>query len=162
MERATCPKCGGGGSSPNGELSLFTHSYRLDSKQLPGAKVKYVGIESKANDPITFSDFTRFNFGGGGMSATGIRDKGGFTVVPMDAPKGRTKLCVSLAVKEEQAPPPKFRLIAVDAENKRHEPQWSNAASAGGNGTTIITMVSEFDVSIDKVRALVVQKDAQK
>jgi hypothetical protein len=95
----------GAGSSPNAGLSVFTNNFILNANELSAAKVQYIGIETKTTLWTPFEDFAQFNFGGGGTSGTGIRDKGGFTVVPMEAPKGRTKLCVSFAVKEERATP---------------------------------------------------------
>src|SRR5262245_40794877 len=44
---------------------------------------------------IKWEDQTQFNFAGGVVSGTGVRDKGGFTVVMMEADKAQTKLAVS-------------------------------------------------------------------
>ena len=84
-------------------MSLFTKYYLLDAKELPAAKVAYLGIEAETIVPKDFEDFAQWKFGrGGGVHATGIKDKGGFTVVPMEAPKGHTKICLSFALNEEQ------------------------------------------------------------
>jgi RNA polymerase sigma factor (sigma-70 family) len=106
-----------------------------------------------------FEDFAQFKFGGGGVSATGIRGKGGFTVVPLEAVAGGSKLCVSLAVKEEQQLSAEdFRVVAVDAAGKRYPPTAEPGVSAGGNGITVITVVTEFNLSMDKIDSLVIQR----
>jgi hypothetical protein len=109
-----------------------------------------------------FEDLVQFNYGGGIVSGTGIKDKGGFTVVTLEAvptAPTSTKLSVSFAVKEdEQRTASDFRVIAVDANGKQKEADVENKASAGGNGATIITLVSEFSLSSDKIDSLVVQQ----
>src|SRR5262245_44779168 len=42
-----------------------------------------------------YEDLAQLNFTGGSASGTGVRDKGGFTVVTVEADKTRTKLSVS-------------------------------------------------------------------
>jgi len=151
----------GGGSSPNAGNSLFTKNYVLDPKVLSAAKVQHVGIETKNLQWTAFEDFAQFGFGGGVIGATGMRDKAGFTVVPMNAPKGRTKLCVSLAVKVEGTPFD-YRVVAIDADNKRRDPQNASMASAGGIGSSIVTILSEFDLVMDAIKTLVVQRRKEK
>src|SRR5262249_35341145 len=145
----------GGGASANGNLSLFNHNYVLDAKELPAAKMAYLGIETSSgqDEAREYEDFAELHFsGGGGTSATGIRDKAGFTIVPMDAPRGHTKLCLSLALKEERGKrPPEFQVIAVDAASKRYESQDKGGMSAGGNGATVITMLLDYSLSSDRI-----------
>jgi RNA polymerase sigma factor (sigma-70 family) len=149
----------GGGSSPNAGLSLFTLNYVLDAKELPAEKVAYLGIEAETIVPKDFEDFAQWRFGGGGgVHATGIKDKGGCTVVPMEAPKGRTKICLSFALTGERAGVSDFRVMAVDADGKRHEAQGKGGVSAGGKGTAVITMVLEFSLGSEAIRDLVVQR----
>ena len=70
--------------------------------------------------PPRFEDRAEFKYGGGGVSATGIRGKGGYTVVPLEAVAGCTKLSVSFAVKEDQKRDVSdFRILAVDGNGKR-------------------------------------------
>jgi RNA polymerase sigma factor (sigma-70 family) len=152
----------GGGSSKNAGLSLFTLNYVLDAKDLPAAKVAYLGIEAETVIAKQFEDFAQWKFGGGGAHAIGIKDKGGFTVVPMEAPKGRAKLCLSFALAGERAGPSDFRVMAVDADGKRHEAQGKGGVSAGGKGTAVITMVLEFNLGSDAIRDLVVQRAKSK
>ncbi len=75
----------------------------------------------------------------------------------MEAAPGRSKLAVSFAVKEQDAPPD-FRVVAVDADGKRMQDSDGSTVSAGGNGTTVITVVSEFNLSGDKIDSLVIQQ----
>jgi hypothetical protein len=106
-----------------------------------------------------FEDLVQFNYPGGILSGTGIKDKGGFTVVTVEAVKGRIKLSVSFARKEEEKrTPTDFRVLAVDATGKRHEARTENKAGAGGNGIMVITLVSEFNLSNDKIDSLVIQQ----
>jgi hypothetical protein len=106
-----------------------------------------------------FEDLAQFNYGGGGVSGTGIRDKGGFTVVSMEAVAGRSKLSVSFAVKEDQQRTlSDFRVAVVDAAGKRHQASVENKVSAGGNGIEIFTFVLEFNLDRDKIDSLVIQQ----
>jgi hypothetical protein len=109
-----------------------------------------------------FEDLAQFKNSGGIVSGTGIRDKGGFTVVPMKATAGRSKLAVSLAVEEDpQGNGSDYRVVAVDGAGKRHYASVENYASAGGNGITVITVVSEFNLTMEKVDSLVIQQRAK-
>jgi hypothetical protein len=106
-----------------------------------------------------FEDLAQFNYGGGTVSGTGVRDKGGFTVVAMQAAAGRSKLSVSFAVKEEQQHTlSDFRVAVTDAAGKRHEPSVESKASAGGNGIMLFTFVLEFNLTSDKINSLVIQQ----
>jgi uncharacterized protein (TIGR03067 family) len=109
-----------------------------------------------------FVELAQFEYGGGIVSGTGIRDKGGFTVVPLEATAGHSRLAVSFAELERpQRAPAEFRVIAVDTEGNRHHPSVANMASAGGEGTTVFTIVSEFNVTPDRITLLVIQTRTQ-
>ena len=105
-----------------------------------------------------FEDLVQLNFGHGGVSGISVKDKGGFTVVPVETGKAQTRVAVSFALKEEEnRPTSDFKVIAVDAAGKRYEAKDHNEASAGGNGLTVVTLVSKFDLASDKISAWVVQ-----
>src|SRR5262245_15697565 len=81
-------------------------------------------LSTSAPPADKYEDLAEFHFAGGGVSGTGIRDTGGFTVVTVQADKTRTKLSVSFAFKEEEKrTADDFRIVAVDAAGKRHEAQ---------------------------------------
>jgi hypothetical protein len=110
-----------------------------------------------------YEDLAEFKFTGGSASGTGVRDKGGFTVVTVEADKTRTKLSVSFAFKgEENRTAADFRVVAVDAAGKRHEAKAESRVSAGGKGVVVITLVSEFSLVSDKIDALVIRQRADK
>jgi hypothetical protein len=110
-----------------------------------------------------FEDLTQFNFAGGVVSGTGVKDKGGFTVIPLEADKAQTKLAVSFALKEEEKRTlSDFRVIAVDAAGKRHEAKSQTGASASGKGVMVVTLVAGFDLASDKVDTLVIQQRERK
>jgi hypothetical protein len=110
-----------------------------------------------------YEDLAEFLFAGGNASGTGVRDKGGFTVVTVEANKTRTKLSVSFAFKEEdKRTASDFRIVAVDAAGKRHEAKAESRVSAGGKGVMVITLVSEFNLGSDKIDALVIRQRADK
>ncbi len=109
-----------------------------------------------------FEDLAQFNYGGGMVSGTGIRDKGGFTVVSLEAVAGCSKLAVSFAVKEDQRRTlSDFRVVVVDAAGKRHHASAENKVYAGGNGIMVFTYVSEFNLARDKIDSLVIQQRAR-
>ena len=109
-----------------------------------------------------YEDLAEFHFAGG-VSGTGIRDKGGFTVVTVQADKTRTKLSVSFAFKEEEKrTADDFRIVAVDAAGKRHEAQAESRVSAGGQGVVVVTLLSEFSLGSDKIDALVIRQRVDK
>src|SRR5262249_47657276 len=109
-----------------------------------------------------YEDLAEFHFAGGGVSGTGIRDTGGFTVVTVQADKTRTKLSVSFAFKEEKRTADDFRIVAVDAAGKRHEAQAESRVSAGGKGVVVVTLLSEFSLGSDKIDALVIRQRVDK
>ena len=112
--------------------------------------------------PPRFEDRAEFKYGGGGVSATGIRGKGGYTVVPLEAVAGCTKLSVSFAVKEDQKRDVSdFRILAVDGNGKRTAARAESKVSAGGDGIMIVTLVSEFNLDGDKIDSLVIQQRAR-
>lgn len=143
----------------------YLHRKRLDEpleKLVAEAEGKKAGAERAAPRADTFEDLAQFNHGGGIVSGTGIRDKGGFTVVSLEAAAGSSKLAVSWAVKEEQRRTlADFRVIVVDAVGKRHHASTESKASAGGNGITVFTFVTEFNLSSDKIASLVIQQRVQ-
>ncbi len=104
-----------------------------------------------------FEDLAQFDYSRGGVLATGIAGTGGFTVVDMGATAGRFKVAVSFAMKD-QPTPPEFRVVAVDVNGKRIQGVPGGAVSAGGNGITVVTAVSEFDLGGAKIESLVIQK----
>jgi hypothetical protein len=115
-----------------------------------------------ASQAETFEDLAQFHFGGGVVSATGIKNKGGFTVVPVKVAEARTTLSVSFALKEEELRSLDFRVIAVDAAGRRTDASAESKASAGGNGIAVVTLVSEFKLSKDKIDSLIIQQRARK
>ena len=105
-----------------------------------------------------FEDLVQLNFGHYVVSGIGVKEKGGFTVVPVETGKTQTRVAVSFALKEEDNRPiSDFQVVALDAAGNRHEAKDHNEASAGGNGLTVITLVSKFDLTSDKISALVLQ-----
>ncbi|HEV3003578.1 MAG TPA: hypothetical protein VGX78_03920 [Pirellulales bacterium] len=107
-----------------------------------------------------FEDQAQFKFAGGVVSGSGtsIRNKGGFTVVPVEAAEARTKLSISIALKEEEQRTIDFRVVAVDAAGRRTEANAESKASASDNGIAVVTLVSEFKISRDKIDSLVIQR----
>jgi hypothetical protein len=105
-----------------------------------------------------FEELAKFKYGGG-VLGTGIRGKGGFTVVPMDAAAGCSKFAVSFAViEDQQLGPSDFRVVAADVTGKRQQARVESGVSAGGNGIIVITVVSEFNIGSDKIDSLVIQQ----
>jgi hypothetical protein len=110
-----------------------------------------------------YEDLVELNFAGGIASGTGVRDKGGFTVVTVAADKTRTKLSVSFAFKEEEnRTASDFQIVAVDAGGKRHEAKAETRVSAGGKGIVVVTLVAEFSLVSDKIDALVIRQRTDK
>jgi RNA polymerase sigma factor (sigma-70 family) len=106
-----------------------------------------------------YEDMAEWSHSGGAASATGIRDKGGFTVVPVESPKGTSKFVVSFAVKEEElAAGPGFRVLAVDVNGKRHPATSQGQVSAGGRGLAVVTLLPEFGLTGDDIRSFVIQR----
>lgn len=150
--------CCAGSYSPNEGHGVFTKHYLLSAHELPAGKIAYLGIEAENIVAKDFEDFAQFHYRGRGVLATSIKDRGGFTVVPLEAPKERTKLCLSFALNKEQARPADFRVLAVDADGKRHESVEKEAVSGAGEGTAVITMVVQFNISSDSIRTLLIQR----
>ncbi len=110
---------------------------------------------------IKYEDFVELNHAGGGAAATGIRGKGGFTVVPLKSVNGRSTFVISFSVKEaELAEEPDFQVVAVDGNGKRHEAK-PMSVSAGGNGLAVVTLVPEFDLASDNIKSFVIQRRAR-
>jgi len=110
-----------------------------------------------------FEDWAQFHYSGGIVSATGIRDKGGFTVIPLESAEARTKVAVSFALIGETGHSfSDFRIIAVDVAGNRHEAKHESNASASGKGTTVVTLISDFNLASGMIDTLLVQKRAAK
>jgi hypothetical protein len=109
-----------------------------------------------------FEDWAQFHFSGGVVSATGIKDNGAFTVVPLETSEARTKVAVSFALMGETSHSRSdFQIVAVDAAGNRHEPKDQSKASAGGNGLSVVTFVLDFNLGSGKIDALLVQQRAR-
>ncbi len=110
---------------------------------------------------IKYEDFAELNHGGVGAAATGIRGKGGFTVVPLKSINGSSTFAISFSVKEaELAEEPDFQVVAVDGNGKRHEAK-TTRVSAGGRGLAVVTLVAEFDLASDNIKSFVIQRRAR-
>ncbi len=110
---------------------------------------------------IKHEDFVELNHGGGIAVATGIRGKGGFTVVPLKSVNGSSTFAISFSVKEEELTnEPDFQVVAVDGNGKRHEAKTCNSVSAGGNGTAVVTLVPEFDLASENIKSFVIRRRA--
>jgi hypothetical protein len=118
------------------------------------------GVEAKPQEK-RFEDLIALDFSGEVVSGTGTIDKGGFTVVTVQADKDRTKVCVSFTAKQQdRRTSSDFKLLGVDAAGKRYPAKEASSASAGGLDVMVITIVSEFSLESDKIAALVVQQTA--
>lgn len=119
------------------------------------------GLEAKVKQKprrIKYEDFVELIHGGDAAtsSATGIREKGGFTVVPLKSAKGSSTFVISFSVKEEENVSD-FQVVAVDGNGKRHEAKPSGV-SAGGNGIAVVTLLPEFDLTSDNIKSFVIQR----
>jgi hypothetical protein len=104
-----------------------------------------------------FEDVAQLKFTGAIVSGTGIRGKGGFTVVSVEMTEARTRLSVSFAVKDEEQRKD-FRVIAVDSDGNRTEASEESKAAAGGNGIVVVTLVSAFELGRHKIDSLLIQQ----
>ncbi|HEV3259287.1 MAG TPA: hypothetical protein VG013_20645 [Gemmataceae bacterium] len=108
-------------------------------------------------------DWVQLNFAGGAVSGTGVKGKGGFTIVPMeDKAIGLTKVVVSFALTQDKRGASDFQVVAVDRAGNRHDARAQSGVSAGGKGVVVVTLVSEFNLASDKIKALVVPQRAGK
>jgi protein involved in polysaccharide export with SLBB domain len=86
----------------------------------------------------------------------------GYTVVPLSNDKAsQTKVAVSFAYKQGTPTPEEYRVVAMDKQDKLHEPTSQSSAMGGGAEVCTITIVSEFSLPRKDIVKLIVQQSSE-